>query len=90
MEHPLKQNKGAEVIETAAETWPERMLPAEAARYLRRSYGTLARWRCVGGGPPYRKLGPTPQAKVIYLKSEIDAWLEASTLESTSSPNLGA
>jgi hypothetical protein len=49
---------------------------ADAARYLRESYGipcvapTLAKYACVGGGPPFRKAGKFP----IYSRKDLDAW----------------
>jgi len=51
---------------------------AEAALYLQQRYGaytreTLAKLACVGGGPPFRKMGAYP----LYRASELDAWAEA-------------
>lgn len=37
------------------------------------SLATVRRWRYVGGGPPFLKLG----ALVRYRREAIDAWLEA-------------
>lgn len=50
----------------------------EAAIYLQKRYGaytvqTLAKLACVGGGPPFRKLGPFP----LYTEAELDLWAEA-------------
>ena len=47
----------------------------KAAAYLQERYGaytteTLAKLACVGGGPPFQKLGPFP----VYVPEELDAW----------------
>jgi hypothetical protein len=39
--------------------------------------GTLRRWRCVGEGPPYIKLGNGPKARVKYDAVDILAYVEA-------------
>jgi hypothetical protein len=49
---------------------------ADAARYIREVHGipcamaTLAKYACVGGGPPFRKAGKFP----IYSRDDLDAW----------------
>lgn len=48
----------------------------EAAEYLRLSTQTMDRFRATGEGPPYIKLGNGKRSKVIYRRSDIDAWLE--------------
>jgi predicted DNA-binding transcriptional regulator AlpA len=50
----------------------DRLRAVEAARYLRVSRSTLAKWRMRGEGPPYHHCGPRI---VIYYQDEIDAWL---------------
>lgn len=60
----------------------------EAAAYLQEYFGaytteTLAKLACVGGGPPFRKLGPYP----IYSPEDLDEWVESRltpTVHSTS------
>lgn len=47
----------------------------DAAAYLQARYGaytteTLAKLACVGGGPPFRKMGAFP----LYTPAELDAW----------------
>ena len=54
----------------------------EAATYLRLRPSTLERWRSVGGGPTFRKLG----GRVVYAQSELDAFAEAGRKRSTSDP----
>lgn len=51
-----------------------RLRAIEAAKYLRVSRSTLAKWRMSRAGPPFHRCGPR---LVYYLKHEIDAWLEA-------------
>jgi excisionase family DNA binding protein len=53
---------------------PDRLRAAEAARYLRVSRSTLAKWRKSGAGPPYHHCGPR---LINYHRQEIDAWLAA-------------
>ena len=48
----------------------------EAARYLKSRFGfgtsrTLAKLACVGGGPPFRKVG---SRIVLYEPAALDAW----------------
>jgi hypothetical protein len=50
----------------------ERLRAGEAARYLRVSVSTLAKWRLKTAGPPYHRCGPRI---VYYFKDEIDVWL---------------
>lgn len=54
------------------------MTTQEAAHYVRLSPRTLERLRTDGTGPRYRKAGPGKKARVLYLKSDLDAWLEKS------------
>jgi hypothetical protein len=39
--------------------------------------GTLRRWRCVGDGPPFIKMGHGPKARVRYDAIDILAYVEA-------------
>ncbi len=52
----------------------------EAASYLRLRPATLARWRCVGGGPSFRKFG----GRVVYSQAELEAFAETKRRASTS------
>jgi predicted DNA-binding transcriptional regulator AlpA len=56
----------------------------QAAERLRLSTRTLERFRLTGGGPRYCKLG----ARVLYLQSELDAWV-AEHLRHSTSENVG-
>jgi excisionase family DNA binding protein len=52
----------------------------EAASYLNLSLRTLEDWRRTGTGPAYAKLG----ARVVYRLSDLDAWVAARVVASTS------
>jgi predicted DNA-binding transcriptional regulator AlpA len=52
----------------------------EAATYLGVSVHSLRRWRWIGGGPKFRKLG----SRVVYPLVELDTW-QADKLRSSTS-----
>ncbi|PBJ82414.1 DNA-binding protein [Lysobacteraceae bacterium NML93-0399] len=56
------------------------MTPREAAAYLSLSHHTLAKWRCVGGGPEFLKWG---ERMVRYSLADLDTWAAARTLANT-------
>ena len=56
---------------------------AQAAAYLGRRPQTLRKWRLTGEGPPYIRLGDSPQARVAYRRKDLEAWLEERTWRST-------
>jgi hypothetical protein len=56
---------------------------AEAAEICRLSVRTLERHRVSGGGPLYTKCGPGKRARVVYRRSDIDAWLTGNIVSST-------
>ncbi|WP_375142293.1 helix-turn-helix transcriptional regulator [Bradyrhizobium sp. CCGB12] len=49
-----------------------RLRAIEAAKYLRVSRSTLAKWRMAKIGPPHHRCG---SRLVYYFVHEIDAWL---------------
>jgi hypothetical protein len=55
---------------------PFNMRRAEAARYIRETYGipcvatTLAKYACIGNGPVFRKAGKFP----LYSRDDLDTW----------------
>lgn len=56
--------------------------PNEAVEYLRQrigfgSYRTLAKYRTLGGGPLFRKIGRL----VVYRAADLDAWAASRTSE---------
>lgn len=64
---------------------PRRYLNSEeAARILRLSARTLERMRVEGSGPKYLKAGRGTRARVLYRPTDLDAWLESRTFNSTS------
>ena len=50
-----------------------------AASLIGLAVATLAKLRCVGGGPAYLKLG----RKVLYRRSDLAAWLNARRVANT-------
>lgn len=56
---------------------PELLTTSEVAQFLRMSIRTVEGMRYDGTGPKYIKLGPGPKAKVVYLREDVEAWLEA-------------
>ncbi|MDR7117361.1 helix-turn-helix domain-containing protein [Caulobacter sp. BE254] len=62
-------------------TAPERLLLApEAAKHLRLSERTLAKHRCYGTGPVYRKNG----GRIVYTLADLEAWSRRGERRSTS------
>ena len=53
------------------ETSNQLLSTREAADHLRNSPRTFIRWRGLGLGPPYIRVG----GKVRYLRSDLDDWL---------------
>jgi hypothetical protein len=62
----------------------ELLTNAEAAAFVRLSPRTLEKFRVLGGGPRYKKLG----ARVRYSVGDLRAWLQSRTFEMTSDPGL--
>jgi excisionase family DNA binding protein len=52
----------------------------ETAELLRLSERTLERWRVIGGGPAYVKLGK----RVLYPRAELDKWIVSHLCHNTS------
>jgi len=50
-----------------------------AARFLGLAVATLAKMRCMGGGPPFVKAG----RRVLYRRSDLIAWLNARRVRNT-------
>ena len=55
------------------------LTPQEAAAYIRTGVRTLERWRHVGGGPPFVKVG----RKVAYRLADLETWLAGQRREHT-------
>jgi hypothetical protein len=51
--------------------------PPEAARYLRKTDGTLANWRSQGRGPRYCRCG----SSVVYRLSDLRSFLDANVVD---------
>lgn len=56
-----------------------RLNAERAAEYVGLSPATLAKYRSVGGGPMFIKLG----ARVVYNIADLDAWMRSRTYSST-------
>jgi predicted DNA-binding transcriptional regulator AlpA len=52
----------------------------EAAHVLKLSPRTLEKFRVIGGGPRYRKLG----RRVVYSVQDLETWADARACDSTS------
>ncbi len=55
-----------------------------AAQWIGVAPNTLAKWRLSGRGPPFSKIG----RRIIYQRSEIEAWLARNRFNSTSEYDL--
>jgi excisionase family DNA binding protein len=53
---------------------------SETAELLRLSERTLERWRVVGGGPVFCKLGK----RVLYRQADLEQWIASRAVRSTS------
>lgn len=53
--------------------------PRVAHRFTGIAVATLAKMRCVGGGPPFVKAG----RKVLYRRGDLIAWLSARRVRNT-------
>lgn len=69
---------------TAGSSESDLLTNAEAAAFVRLSPRTLEKFRVLGGGPRYKKLG----ARVRYSVDDLRAWLASRTFEMTSDPGL--
>lgn len=61
-------------------SWPERLRPREASAYLEEkgchaAPNTMAKWRSIGGGPPFYLIGRFP----VYDREDLDEWAAART-----------
>lgn len=55
----------------------ERMDEKAAAQYLGLSVRTLQDWRSRAIGPAYLKLGTARKSRILYLRSDLDAYAES-------------
>lgn len=62
---------------------PVFLTTVEAANLVRMAPSTLERFRVVGGGPPYFKVGGKRNAKVLYDRRELIAWVASSRYQNT-------
>ena len=57
----------------------EYLTPQQAADLLNVSTHTLNNWRVQRQGPPFKKLGRSKNAKVLYTRQDIERWVESMT-----------
>lgn len=65
---------------TAGATSGQFLTTEEAARFLRLSRQTLARWRCEGSPIPFSRLG----SRIVYARDDLDAFVISQKRTSTS------
>jgi predicted site-specific integrase-resolvase len=52
------------------------LTPAEVAKLLNMSAVALRKWRHLGIGPNYLKMGDSTNSRVRYNKQAVEAWIE--------------
>ena len=62
----------------------EWLTPPKAAELLHLKPKTLQEHRVSGTGPNFFKAGPGRNARVLYKRSDLDAWMEKFRFQSTS------
>jgi len=69
-------------MQNTTQTQPTTVMTVQqAAEYLGLAVSTLNKWRCLGGGPVFIKMGRA----VRYRLEDINAFIEQKTSSSTSS-----
>ncbi|MFN9187504.1 MAG: helix-turn-helix transcriptional regulator [Betaproteobacteria bacterium] len=56
-------------------TAPDIMTPEQVAEALQVHIGTLERWRFLGQGPRFIKMGEGRRSAIRYRKQDVDDWL---------------
>lgn len=63
----------------------DNLLPSEvAAARLGCSQKTLSKWRVIGRGPKFIKLGTSKQARIRYREADLISWLAENSYSNTS------
>lgn len=55
------------------------LTPAEVATILNMSVVALRKWRHLGIGPNYLKMGDSTNSRVRYNRQAVEAWIERRT-----------
>lgn len=76
--------EGASASPTVAAPGSDLLTTSEAAPHVRLSPRTLEKYRVLGGGPKYKKLG----ARVFYSLADLNEWLDKRTFQMTCDPGL--
>ena len=66
------------------EPLPDWLTTAGLAAWLQRREQTVRKWRHVGGGPPYVRLGDGLTSPVVYRRQDVEDWLAKRTFRHTS------
>lgn len=61
----------------------ELLTTRKAAEYLGLKSQTLRKWRTLGGGPRYIRLGDGPRGRVVYRATDLMEWLDSRTYTNT-------
>jgi transposase-like protein len=64
-------------------TYDPSLSSSEAARVLGVKAQTLRKWRLLGHGPRFVRLGASLKSRAVYRPADIDTWLAARTFNST-------
>jgi len=68
---------------------PTLLRSTEAAKEIGIKDQTLRKWRLLGKGPRYIRLGVGATSPVAYRREEIERWLESQTYQSTTEETVG-
>jgi hypothetical protein len=60
------------------------MTTAQVAAMLNVKDQTVRAWRLRGTGPRYHRMGPFPNARVVYALRDVEVWLGSRAHRSTS------
>ena len=67
------KNRTTRITSATSTRTPGVLGSKDAASYLGVAHGTLAKWRCLGGGPRYAKLG----SRVAYRIADLEEFVES-------------
>ncbi len=69
---------------------PALLTTPQAAAWLNLKPQTLRKWRHQGKGPRFVRLGTGRQSPAAYRLSDLEAWLEARSFQSTAEETVAA
>lgn len=68
---------------TPSEPLGDYLTPGQAATVVHLSTRTLEGLRYRGDGPPFAKLGKGRSARILYRRTDLDAWIASQLRQST-------